>query len=164
MGPTSTSAVTVAQELGSAPVEAGRVLPFEILGAYATPAVVPQEASRMRVQVLAKGNEDDPVSTNVKFRLTPGADYLTAYLFEDARDLRNLYPFIAPAVFDPDNILYGPNADPSAGYLQHQVRVSLLTPVSSFGLGSDVVPGSVQVLRNGVTENCFSSTPAKAIF
>ena len=78
-----------------------------------------------------------------------------------ARDLRNLYPFIGPpAVFDPDNLLYGPNADPSAGYLQHQLRVSLLTPVSSFGLGSDVVPGSVQVLRNGVTENRFEFDPS----
>jgi hypothetical protein len=140
----------------------GEFSPFEILGAYTTPAVVPEEASRMRVQVLKKGNEDDPVSSLVKFRLTPGTDYLTAYRDDDLRgNLRNLYPFLDDGnlfledIFDPDNLLYGPNADPSPGYLQQRLRVSLLTPVSSFGLGSDVVPGSVQVLRNGVSENRF---------
>ncbi len=103
-----------------------------------------------------------------KFRLTPGTDYLTAYRDEDLRgNLRNLYPFLdedlATTVFDPDNLLYGPNADPSPGYLQHDLRVSLLTPVSSFGLGADVVPGSVQVLRNGVAENRYEFDAAVGV-
>ena len=109
-----------------------------------------------------------PQSTSgVKFRLTPGTDYLTAYRDEDLRgNLRNLYPFLDDGfdeLFDPDNLLYGPNADPSPGYLQHDLRVSLLTPVSSFGLGADVVPGSVQVLRNGVAENRFEFDAAVGV-
>jgi hypothetical protein len=141
----------------------GEFSPFEILGGYDVPSLVPAEASRIRVQVLKKGNEDDAVSSPVKFRLTPGNDYLTAYRDEDLRgNLRNLYPFLDGDIlptpdpqFDPDNLLYGPNADPSPGYLEYELRSSLLTPVSSFGLGADVVAGSVRVLRNGVEENRF---------
>ena len=140
----------------------GEFSPFEILGAYPTPGTVPAEASRMRVQVLAKGDPDTAVSSGVRFRLTPGTDYLTAYRSDDLRgDLRNLVPFLDDGnlgledLFDPDNLLYGPSADPSPGYLRHELRVSLLTPVTVYGLGADVVPGSVQVLRNGVAENRF---------
>ncbi len=141
----------------------GEFSPFEILAAYPVPSLVPAEASRIRVQVLKKGNPDAVNSTDVKFRLAPGDDYLTAFRDENLRgNLRNLYPFLDEDIlptpnpqFDPQNLLYGPNGDPSPGYLQHELRVSQLTPVSSFGLGADVVPGSVQVLRNGVTETRF---------
>ena len=137
----------------------GEFSPFEILAGYATPGTVPAESTRMRVQVLTKGDPDTALDTDVNFRLAPGNDYLIAYRDTNLRsNPRNLYPFLDAGLedlFDPDNLLYGPAADPSPGYLEHELRVSLLTPVSSFGLGADVVPGSVQVLRNGVAENRF---------
>ncbi len=140
----------------------GEFSPFEILSRYSLDGTVPEDLSRLRVSVVRKGNLSAAISTEVGFRFAPGDDYIRGYYKPDPGlrdDFRNLYPFLddteASPIFDPENLLYGPLADPKPGYVDYEILVSELTPVSGYRIGSDVVPGSVQILRNGITETRF---------
>ncbi|UCF97224.1 MAG: hypothetical protein JSV89_18935 [Spirochaetaceae bacterium] len=140
----------------------GEFSPFEILAGYALEGLVPEDLSGLRVSIVRKGNWNAAPSTAVAFRLTPGADFLQAYYKPDPglrTNFRNLYPFLDATKpsppFDQDNLLYGPLADVKPGYLDYEILVSELTPVSQYQIGGDVVPGSVQILRNGLAENRF---------
>ncbi len=139
----------------------GEFSPFEILASYPVEDWVPEDLARLRVSIVKKGNPNATVASKVAFRLAPGADYIRAYYrpVPGLRDsFRNLYPFLDEndgAIFDPDNLLYGPLADPRPGYLKQEILVSRLTPVDEYRIGEDVVPGSVQILRNGVAETRF---------
>jgi len=147
----------------------GEFSPFDILAAYALEEFVPDDLSSLRVSIVRKGKPSNPIpvdTTEVAFRLTPGEDYIQAYykpfnepVPELRDDFRNLYPFLdyteSPPIFDPDNLIYGPLADPKPGYLDYEILVSRLTPVSEYQIGPDAVPGSVQILRNGVSETRF---------
>jgi hypothetical protein len=137
----------------------GEFSPFEILGAYALGALVPEDPGKFRAAVVRKADGLEE-SGDLRIRAAPGTQYLSVYYGPALRDsFRNLYPFLddytGSAVFDPDNRLYGPMADADAAYLAHRLRVSWLTPVEVYHLGTDLVPGSVQVLRNGAAETRF---------
>ena len=134
--------------------------PFEILSSYEIEEPVPEDLTRFRVSIVNKADRNREASSPIEFRLTPEEEYITAYVDPDLRDdLRNLYPFLddyeASPIFDDANLLYGPLADAKPGYLDYEILVSELTPVSVYQVGSDVVPGSVQILRNGITETRF---------
>ena len=143
----------------------GEFSPFEVLSSYALDGTVPEDLSRLRVAIVRKGNLNTkipPDTADVAFRLTPGEDFIRAYYLDDPdlrAEFRNLYPFLDASnptpPFDPENLLYGPLADAKPGYLNYEILVSELTPVSTYRIGSDIVPGSVQILRNGISETRF---------
>jgi len=134
--------------------------PFEILSSYEIEEPIPEDLTRFRVSIVNKADRNRGATSPVEFRLTPETEYVTAYVDPDLRnDLRNLYPFLddyeASPIFDDANLLYGPLADAKPGYLDYEILVSELTPVSVYQVGSDVVPGSVRILRNGITETRY---------
>ena len=140
----------------------GEFSPFEILSGYALDAEVPVELSRLRVQLVRTGNRNIEIDSDVTFDRDPGDDFIRAYYEPDPdlrTEFRNLYPFLdqseSSPVFDPGNLLYGPLADAKPGYLGYQILVSELTPVNAYQIGSDAIPGSVQILRNGIAETRF---------
>jgi hypothetical protein len=138
----------------------GEFSPFEILASYALAEAMPEDLSRLRVTLIPAGNPDGAAPSHViRFRLLPDADYVSAYLDGDLRgNFRNLYPFLDDGdteIFDPENLLYGPDRDPDPGYLRYALLISTLTPVEAYRLGADLVPGSVRVLRNGSEETRF---------
>lgn len=154
--------VTVDGKLSLLLYRPGEFSPFEILAGYWLDGTVPEDLSRLRVSVVRKGSLNQRESTDVAFRLVPGKDYIQAYYEPDPdfrAEFRNLYPFLDAVdpdpPFDPDNLLYGPLADAKPGYLDYEILASELTPVSAFQIGADIVPGSVQILRNDITETRF---------
>jgi len=139
--------------------EPGEFSPFEILGSYGLPQPAPSDLSKLRVRVIVKGDKSETRTTPVSFRLTPQADWFTAYRTSDLRgDLENLVPFLdahSSKFFDKENLLYGPARDASGGYLGYELLASFLTPVGEYRLGEDLIQGSIQVLRNGVLETRY---------
>jgi len=138
----------------------GEFSPFEILASYALDESMPEDLSRLRVTIIPAGDADGSAPPHViRFRLLPDADYVGAYLDGDVRgNFRNLYPFLDDGdteAFDPENLLYGPEAEPAEGYLRYALLISRLTPVEEYRLGGDLVPGSVRVKRNGAEESRF---------
>jgi hypothetical protein len=143
----------------------GEFSPFEILASYALDETMPEDLSRLRVSIVRKGSLNAkvlPATAEVAFHLNPGQDYIRAFYRPSPGirdDFRNLYPFLDATnpdpPYDPDNLLYGPLADAKPGYLDYEILVSKLTPVSAYQIGSDIVSGSVQILRNGVAETRF---------
>ena len=134
--------------------------PFEILSSYEIEEPVPEDLTRFRVSIVNKADRSREAASPIEFRLTPEQEHVTAYVDPDLRgDLRNLYPFLddyeASPIFDDANLLYGPLADAKPGYLDYEILASELTPVSVYQVGADVVPGSVRILRNGITETRF---------
>ena len=69
------------------------------------------------------------------------------------RNFQDFYPFYA---LDPSNLLYGPNRDELSGEFKFDMHVQFVAPITSFTLEQNIVPGSVQVTINGITETRFS--------
>ena len=138
----------------------GEFSPFELQASYAFAGTPPADLSRLRVRLVEQGQpERELVPQPVSFRLEPGADTFTAWRSADLRgDPRNRYPFLGTPL-DPRNRLYGPGRDPQAGYLGAEILVQALTPVETYRLEPDILPGSVRVRRNGVEESRFDLEP-----
>jgi len=71
----------------------------------------------------------------------------------DPRAAAFRYPFLGTEPEAPR--LYGPRPQRTPGYTDFEILVRGLRPVSVLSLGSDIVPGTVQVQRNGATDNSF---------
>lgn len=64
------------------------------------------------------------------------------------------YPFLGTEPEAPR--LYGPRPQRTPGSTDFEILVRGLRPVSVLSLGSDIVPGTVRVERNGATDNSFT--------
>jgi hypothetical protein len=132
--------------------EPGVFSPFDIQASYSLPDA-PAELWRTQISVVPRGSEEPVVPQPVSFRVVPEEGRFEAYVSDDPRaDLRNLYPF-------SEELLYGPFRDRGKGGYDRELLVRTLHPVSGYFLEPDVIPGSVQVLRNGEDERRFTVNP-----
>ncbi|TVR85791.1 MAG: hypothetical protein EA428_15235, partial [Spirochaetaceae bacterium] len=72
----------------------------------------------------------------------------------DPRAAAFRYPFLGTEPEAPR--LYGPRPQRAPGSTNFEILVRGLRPVSALSLGSDIVPGTVRVQRNGATDNSFT--------
>ncbi len=72
----------------------------------------------------------------------------------DPRAAAFRYPFLGTEPEAPR--LYGPRPQRTPGSTSFEILVRGLRPVSALSLGSDIVPGTVRVQRNGATDNSFT--------
>ncbi|HUV06600.1 MAG TPA: hypothetical protein VMX75_02655 [Spirochaetia bacterium] len=138
--------------------EEGDFSPFEILSSYPLPQGTPTDLWRTRISIVSKGTTEKSSSQPVSFRVRPEESRFEATVSDDVRgDLRNLYPFLQqPFVVPPDNRLYGPFREKIEGDFDREILLQVLYPVTGYYLETDLIPGSVQVMRNGKDESRFS--------
>lgn len=136
--------------------EPGSFSPFEIESYYYLPEYAPDDAWRILVRLVDReGSDEIETLPNINFSLNTTDNYFHAYKTINLRDdLNNLYPF-----FNMDGYtnewLYGPYSNSIEGRSDYEILLSILNPVSGFFLDSNVLPGSVQVFRNGAEETRF---------
>ena len=138
----------------------GEFSPFEILSRYEFSQSPPLDLSQVKVEVVKKGDRSQSLLQPVSFNFIPASRVFYAYHNSDLRgDFRNLYPFLNTYIegknLDISNLLYGPERDLRPGYLQYELLVYHLTPVEQYRLQANVVPGSVSIKRNGMTESRY---------
>jgi hypothetical protein len=139
--------------------EPGDNSPFEICNTYQFEATPPSDVSRVSIDFPAISGSGQPPTglpapridvPNRRFTVTRYTDSTGTHRYE------NLYPFYDK---DPTGLLYGPGRDSLEGGLGWKIRGQFRTPVDRYVLESDIVPGSVQVSLNGVTETRFEVQP-----
>ena len=138
----------------------GEFSPFEILSRYEFSQSPPMDLSQVKVEVVKKGDRSQSLLQPVSFNFAPESRGFYAYRNSDLRgDFRNLYPFLNTYIegdnLDGSNLLYGPERDLRPGYLKYELLVYHLTPVEQYRLQANVVPGSVSIKRNGMTESRY---------
>ncbi len=72
----------------------------------------------------------------------------------DLREAANRYPFLTT---DPDYPrIYGPGRTTERGATDVEILLRVLQPVNNLSIGTDAVPGSARVLRNGREDTSFT--------
>jgi hypothetical protein len=137
--------------------EPGMFSEFDVSSSYTLPAGAPLDLWRIRISGVKKGSKEKSTDHDVLFQAKPGENRFEAYIDDDLRaNLANLYPFLrTPFVIPPDNRLYGPFSDELEGNYDREILLQILHPISAYYLEPNVIPGSVQVLRNGKEETRF---------
>jgi hypothetical protein len=136
--------------------EPGSFSPFEIQSYYYLPENSPNNAWRILVWLVNKeGTDDIETLPDIRFEINTDDYYFYAYKSIYLRDdLNNLYPFFNIDGSTNDWI-YGPFSNSIEGKYDKEILLNILNPVSGFFLDSNVLPGSVQVFRNGAEETRF---------
>ncbi len=131
--------------------------PFEIQAYYSLPANSPDDIWRILVSLVNKGDTDGiDTLPDIRFLINTDDDYFSAYKTLNLRDdLNNLYPFFN-IDGNTNDWIYGPYSETIEGRYDKELLVSILSPVSGYYLDSNVLPGSVQVFRNGAEETRFT--------
>jgi len=125
--------------------------PFEIDNSYAFANTPPTDPSKIGYQFEATG-AGASVPTGYVFRTIIGQTRYQVQFDNLSRNFQDFYPFYA---LDPSNLLYGPDRDQLAGEFKFDMHVQFVAPITSFTLEQNIVPGSVQVTINGITETRF---------
>ncbi len=130
----------------------GEYSPFESLSYYQSAYPLPEDISKVRFGISAKSNDPEVIDEKLKFKIEKESGLL--YVYENpngVRDMKNRYPlsnkFSVP--------VYGPSKNTVPGSYTKELRLEILSPVSSFMLDPDIVPGSVIVTRNGNVETMY---------
>ncbi|MGO9413344.1 MAG: hypothetical protein ACLQCB_21670 [Spirochaetia bacterium] len=126
--------------------------PFEIDNSYAFANTPPTDPSKIGYQFEATA-AGAQVPTGYAFRTVIGESRYQVQMTALPRNFQDFYPFYA---LDPSNLLYGPNRDELSGEFKFDMHVQFVAPITSFTLEQNIVPGSVQVTINGITETRFS--------
>ncbi len=136
--------------------EPGDTSPFENDSSYAFTNTPPSDPSRIQVKLQEKGAGGIPSEAqSLSFQSYPDEKRFVVLLNKNLRsNFRNMYPFP-----DVDGLIYGPPKDSLAGYLGYQLEVQMLTNINEYVLEPNIVPGSVRVTVNGVTETRFTVDP-----
>ncbi len=136
--------------------EPGDTSPFEFDASYAFTNTPPSDPSRIQIKLQEKGAGGIPSEArSLSFQSYPDEKRFVVFLNKTFRsNFRNMYPFP-----DVDGLIYGPPKDSLAGYLGYQIEVQMLTNINEYVLEPNIVPGSVRVTVNGVTETRFTVDP-----
>jgi hypothetical protein len=134
--------------------EPGDNSPFEIESSYAFSSHPPSDVSKISIRLNAKDSTALPTTKTFIFLPDPPNNRFSVLLSQNYRSFPNFYPFD-----DPTGLVYGPNHDSVSGYLDYDLVVQMMTPVSDFVLEANIEPGSVQVTVNGMPETRFEVEP-----
>ena len=132
--------------------EPGDNSPFEACNTYGFSGTPPADVSRISFQLVEKSQGASP-PTGLLYQVDVAARRFSVLVDRDltgSHRFENFYPFP-----DPTGLLYGPRRDSLSGELGYEIAAQFLTPVDTYLLEADIVPGSVQVTVNGITETRF---------
>jgi hypothetical protein len=140
--------------------EPGDNSPFEIDNSYAFAAEPPSDVSKISYRFNAR-EASATLPGNLIFQSIPGEKRFAVLVdrnLSGTNRFKNFFPF-ENSYTDPDGLLYGPQRDSLSGTLPFDIFYQFLTPVTDFSIEANIVPGSVQVLVNGVNESRFEVEP-----
>ena len=126
--------------------------PFESLSIYKSPSSLPEEDGRIRFGISDRSSDKEDIDKNLKFKSYTEGSLIKIYVNSNGdRDMYNRYPLSGELETSP----YGPDRATEDGSYKKELRLELQTPVGSFLLDPDVIPGSVNVKVNGYTETRY---------
>lgn len=138
----------------------GEYSPFESLSYYQSEAMLPDDRSKINFGISSKSSDSDVIDEKLKFRIEPEYNLINIYVNANGvRDMYNRYPLSGKFL----NPVYGLSKKTVPGSFVKELRLETLTPVSSFSLDPDIVPGSVTVKRNGYAESMYDIDYASGI-
>lgn len=131
----------------------GTFSPFQDYGAYSTQNTTVPTGSNTRVRVVQRGSDTAlPLAYPVQPVYTPHESILRMTTPDGSRrSFQARFPFAEEAP-----LLYGPDIIKNGGKVDFEILLQTYTPVQSYTLSTDVIPGSVRVFRNGREEKLFS--------
>lgn len=130
--------------------EPGDCSPFQICGSYASSTQIPAAAGCFLSEFEAR-TAGAALPQGIAFQSASDGWRMDAYA---APGSRRLFPNAWPMP-DADGTIYGGAGAKRVQAPDYLILSRILTPVDGFVLDSDLVPGSVTVLRNGFTETRF---------
>jgi hypothetical protein len=154
--PISNRKVTLGGQVALMIWQPGDNSPFEIDNSYAFASTPPTDPSKIGYQFEATA-AGAAVPTGYVFKTVIGESRYQVQMDASQRNFADFYPFLA---LDPSGLLYGPDRDSLAGQFKFDMHVQFVAPITSFTLEQNIVPGSVQVTINGVTETRFQADAA----
>ena len=131
----------------------GAYNPFEIQGVYSL-AGFAYPGSGSSVPRIVRRGSDAVYTPGTPLRLAFAEESSLIRVLPETDQSRSMtarYPFAGD-----EPLLYGPDRIADGGGTDFEILVQSYTPVQSYTLTNDVIPGSVTVLRNGREENLFS--------
>ena len=138
----------------------GEYSPFESLSYYQSEALLPDDRSKINFGISSKSSDSDVIDEKLKFRIEPEDNLVNVYVNANGvRDMYNRYPLFGKFL----NPVYGISKKTVPGSFVKELRLETLSPVSSFMLDPDIVPGSVTVKRNGYAESMYDIDYASGI-
>ena len=127
--------------------------PFESYAIYKSSASLPEEMWKTRFGISDKSSDEEDIDKELDFTLYADYSYIQLYVNSNgARDLHNRYPLSGENLKSSP---YGPGKAAEEGSYRKELRMEVQTPVSSFYLDPDVIPGSVNIKINGFTETRY---------
>lgn len=131
----------------------GAFSPFQDYGAYSTENTTVPTGSNVRIRVVKRGSDAAfPLAYPVQAVYTPSESILRMTIPDsNRRSFQTRFPFAEEAP-----LLYGPDALKTGGKVDFEILIQTYTPVQSYTLSTDVIPGSIRVFRNGREEKLFS--------
>ncbi len=130
--------------------EPGVFSPFELQSSYAVTIDLPDEAWRVKTELIDKA---DILGSSETVKTKLDREHSRVILFysgSDIRDPSNRYPLAGSFPF-----LYGPDRETRSGYISKELRIEALLESDGYYLEGDVIPGSITVKINGREEQSF---------
>lgn len=131
----------------------GMFSPFQDYGAYSPASTSPPSGSNTRIRVVKRGS-DTPLSLAYPVQPVYSASESILRMSlpsENHRSFQVRFPFAEEAPF-----LYGPDSHKLGNTADFEILIQTYTPVQSYSVSTDVIPGSIRVFRNGREEKLFS--------
>jgi hypothetical protein len=126
--------------------------PFEIQGSYSYEGFSLPPGGAWTLRISKRGTSGIYTPSNTLALVSDETNTVVRVLPEDGiRSMLARYPFA-----DDEPLLYGPDRHKGEGYADFEILLQSYTPVQSYSLGNDVLPGSVRILRNGREESLFT--------
>ncbi|MCX7787942.1 MAG: hypothetical protein N2442_09625 [Spirochaetes bacterium] len=130
----------------------GTFSPFQDYGAYATQSTSLSTGSNLRIRVVKRGSDTTlPLHYPIQPTYSPSESIIRMALSEGSRrSFQARFPFAEEAP-----LLYGPDSRKLGSTVDFEILIQTYTPIQSYSVSTDVIPGSVRVFRNGREEKLF---------
>ncbi len=127
--------------------------PFESYSVYKSTYSLPAELWKTRLGLSDKSSDPEDIDKELKFKSYTEQSQLQLYVNSNGdRDMYNRHPLASENLTSSP---YGPGKEATEGGYRKELRLEIQSPVSSYSLDPDVIPGSVSVMRNGYTETRY---------
>ncbi|MFQ3620184.1 MAG: hypothetical protein SNJ78_04460 [Spirochaetales bacterium] len=129
----------------------GTYSPFQNYGVYALENVNPGTNTRIRI-VKKSGDLPFPLSYPVQPVVSSTPPVLRfSQLEEDPKAFTSRYPFAKEAP-----LLYGPDSIKAGGGTEFEILIQTYTPIQTYSVPADTLPGSVRMFVNGKELDFFT--------